>query len=189
MIQMNNILILCDIDGTLIDSDSLNSYSYRTAIEQLGFDVPPELKNIRRITEKELRSCMPSLSEEDVLQIKELKLDIFLKNINMLRLNSKLLDEISNSGAAVCICTSSKIERAESECKLLDIHYDAIISSTKTKAELERIVNELAEAFCDFEKIICYDDDEDVLKAAADCGFETVLIKFAKSDQKDLAML
>lgn len=175
---MKNTLILCDLDGTLIDSDKLNSYSYIAAIEQLGFDVPLELKDNKRITEKELRNCMPSLLEEDILHIKKFKLNIFLENINMLRLNSKLLNEITKSGATVCICTSSKIERATPECKFLDINYDAIISSKKTKAELERIINELAEKFCNFERIVCYDDDEDVLKVAADCGFETFLVKF-----------
>lgn len=178
MMKMNNTLILCDLDGTLIDSDKLNSYSYIAAIEQFGFDVPIELKDKKRITEKELRSCMPSLLEEEILQIKQLKLNIFLKNINMLRLNSKLLDEITKSYATVCICTSSKIDRAEHECKLLDIKHDAIISSKKTKTELERAVNELEGEFGNFERIICYDDDEEVLKAAADCGFETVLVRF-----------
>ncbi|MDE5770104.1 MAG: HAD hydrolase-like protein [Ruminococcus sp.] len=175
---MNNTLILCDLDGTLIDSDKLNSYSYISAMEQLGFDVPLELKDNKRITEKEIRNCMSSLSEEDVLYIKKLKLNIFLENINMLRLNLKLLDEITKSGATICICTSSKIERAVSECKFFDINYDAIISSKKTKAELERIVNELAEKFGNFERIICYDDDEDVLNVATDCEFETILVKF-----------
>ncbi len=175
---MKNTLILCDLDGTLVDSDKLNSYSYIAAIEQLRFDVPLELKEKKRITEKELRDRMPSLSEEDVLHIKTLKLNIFLKNINMLRLNSQLLDEIIKSGAIVCICTSSKIERAEPECKLLDIYYDALISSKKTKAEFEKIIKELTEKFGSFERIICYDNDENVLKTAADCGFETVLVKF-----------
>lgn len=178
MIKMNNILILCDLDGTLVDSDKLNSYSYLAAIEQLGFDVPLELKATKRITEKELRSCMQSLSEEDVTRIKKLKLDIFLEKINMIRLNSKLLDDIIKSDAIVCICTSSKKERAEPECKLLNINYDTLISSKKTKAELKRIINELIEKFGNFERIICYDNDENVLKTAADCGFETVLVKF-----------
>ena len=178
MIKMNNTLILCDLDGTLIDSDELNSYSYITAIEQLGFDVPSELKFNKRITEKELRNCMPYLSEENILQIKELKLNIFLENMNMLQLNSKLLDEITKLGATVCICTSSKIERAEPECKMLSINCDVIISSKKTKTDLERIVNELTEKFREFDRIICYDDNEDVIKAASDCGFETILIKF-----------
>lgn len=178
MIKMNKTLILCDLDGTLIDSDSLNSFSYISAIEQLGFDVPPELKDTKRITEIEIRSCMPSIIEDDILRIKELKLSIFLENINMLRMNTKLLDEITKSGAFVCICTSSKMERAEPECKLLDISYDAIFSSKKTKSELERIVNELAEKFCSFDRIICYDDNEEVLIAADDCGFETVFVKF-----------
>ena len=175
---MNNTLILCDLDGTLIDSDELNSYSYITAIERLGFDVPPELKFNKRITEKELRNCMPLLSEENILLIKELKLNIFLENMNMLRLNTNLLDEITKSDASVFICTSSKIERAESECKMLNINRDVIIPSKKTKAELNRIVNELAGKFCKFDRIICYDDNEDVIKAAAECGFETVLVKF-----------
>ena len=174
-------LYICDIDNTLLFTDSLNSESYVKSAEQLHIRLPKQIHNEPRITEQIIRKYLPDIEESTIKKLKCCKLKYFLNNLNKITINDNLLDLIKNQPGFLCLWTSSTEKRAIIECNTLKVPYDDLISVNKdliTDDRVKGIICAWAKKYKVPQKdILIVDDNETFLNRIRELGYKTLAIR------------
>ena len=82
--------VLWDLDGTLIDTADLHVYAFVEALKKMGYDVKEEhIEAFRKSLGKRfieiIRSVFPNMPEEDMERLKELRREIVLSRLDLIR--------------------------------------------------------------------------------------------------------
>ncbi len=82
-------ILIFDLDGTLVDTDTANLLSYTDAIQQImKIDINLSLYSNQRFTRKTLKNVLPRLSNMKYNEIIELKNNLFNEYLNKTKQNS-----------------------------------------------------------------------------------------------------
>lgn len=88
-------IVLCDMDGTLVDTDYANYLSYRRAIKDVTFGKHDVQFNSReRFNRETLKEQIPCLDDQQYEDIVALKAGFFCEYLRETRLNTDLADFI-----------------------------------------------------------------------------------------------
>jgi beta-phosphoglucomutase-like phosphatase (HAD superfamily) len=115
-------ILIFDLDGTLVDTDTANLLSYKDAIQQImNIDITLLLYSNQRFTRNVLKNIIPILSDIQYDEIIRLKNNLFNKYLNETKLNSytfEILQKYSGLNTII-LSTNSNKERA---IKVLKFH-------------------------------------------------------------------
>ena len=107
-------ILLFDLDGTLVNTDYANFLSYKMAIEQVKkTKLYLTFKPSKRVTREVIRVLVPSLSEEDYMEIVKIKENLYPDYLHETKLNimaASILDVFSNKERV--LITNSRKDRA-----------------------------------------------------------------------------
>lgn len=129
--ELNNrisprITILCDMDGTLVDTDYANYLSYRQAINEVThrkYDI--QFNPDKRFSRKDLKEQVPHLSDVAYKRIVLLKTEYFNSYLPETKLNSTLADIIrkysrTNETVLVTNCREERVIATLQYHRILD---------------------------------------------------------------------
>ena len=107
-------ILLFDLDGTLVNTDYANFLSYKMAIEQVKkTKLYLTFNPSKRVTREVIRVLVPSLSEEDYMEIVKIKENLYPDYLHETKLNimaASILDVFSNKERV--LITNSRKDRA-----------------------------------------------------------------------------
>ena len=111
----NNLVLIFDLDGTLVDTDEANFLSYKDAIKiimKIDINLSPYPQ--QRFTRKLLKQIIPRLSDNKYHQIIELKNKLFDKYLDKTKLNSIIVEILKKYRDinTLILSTNSHKERA-----------------------------------------------------------------------------
>ena len=113
---VNSHLLIFDLDGTLVDTDELNFFSYREAIQQvLKIDLALLHDKDRRFTREKLYSTIGDLSDQENQKIIEIKNNVYHKYLHKSKVNEYILRAIDrfSSNNIIVLATCSHRYRAK----------------------------------------------------------------------------
>lgn len=104
----NNILALfIDMDGTLIDTDTANTYAYNYAVQEvIGINMMHDLSLSERITTKDVQNAFPFLHKSIFQEIKKLKDKKYREYLFLTQRNQKIIDAISANPDKIIVLVS-----------------------------------------------------------------------------------
>lgn len=174
-------LIICDIDNTLLFTDKLNNNAYIYAAKILKIQLPDTVLNVPRITVSLIKKYAKNINNSTFEKLQEEKLNYFLCHLEQIEVNQKLLNEIKENSDFIYLWTSSNERRALTECCMLKIPFDELISFDKKNSSVKvlhkMIFGIMTKIKISSADIIVYDDDENFLNKIAQLGIKTVLVK------------
>ncbi len=140
-----NFILIFDLDGTLVETDTANLLSYKDAIQQImKIDINLSLYSNQRFTRKILKNILPKLSNMKYNEIIELKNKLFGKYLNETKLNSitfEILQKYSGINTII-LSTNSHKERAIKVLKFHNIfdkfNYRFYKDDIKSKKEMSK---------------------------------------------------
>lgn len=122
----SKIIILCDMDGTLIDTDYANYLSYKCAIEMVTCQRREiQFNSGRRIDRKRLKEIIPSLTDNQCKKIVSLKAEYYRKHLPETKVNIALANFIrkhsrTNQTVLVTCCREARAVETLQYHNLLD---------------------------------------------------------------------
>jgi beta-phosphoglucomutase-like phosphatase (HAD superfamily) len=136
-----NFILIFDLDGTLVDTDTANLLSYKDAIQQImKIDINLLLYSNQRFTRNVLKNIIPRLSNIKYDEIIRLKNNLFNKYLNETKLNSytfEILQKYSGINTII-LSTNSNKERAIKVLKFHNIYDKFNYRFYKDDVESER---------------------------------------------------
>lgn len=106
--------ILCDLDGTLVDTNYANFLSYNRAIEEMkGYKIDIQFSPTERFSRERLSEYIPQLTDTEYEKIIHLKSRYYKDFLPETRLNSKLADtlRIFSQNSEVILATTCRRKR------------------------------------------------------------------------------
>lgn len=89
----SGITVLCDLDGTLIDTDYANYVAYRRAVREVTqLDHQIEFTRGERVNRETVASQLPSLTDVQLERIVALKMEYFREHLPDTKVNDELVD-------------------------------------------------------------------------------------------------
>jgi len=108
----NDTIFLCDLDGTLIDTDETNFLSYQEAVKKVkNIDLKLLYKSNKRFTQEQLYQLIPSLTEYEFSKIVKIKKAVYVKYLDKTKVNIKTfeaIEQFSNTHKLILVTNSSK---------------------------------------------------------------------------------
>ena len=126
-------VLLCDMDGTLIDTDSCNTTSYKAAMEVVLGSSYAELFDEERIERTALYSKLSWISEEQLTQIVALKEKFYAKYIDEVEIipsTMEILKMFINANKTVLV---SNARRSRVMQTLQHLHIEGLFDAIVTK--------------------------------------------------------
>jgi len=113
--------ILCDLDGTLIDTDKANYLAYKEAVSKIK-KIDLVYNYNKRFTRDTLKLVLPNLSVKEFDEIIKIKTDIFQNYLEYTKLNIKFINYIKqiSKNNNIILATNSHRKKAD----LLLKHYN-----------------------------------------------------------------
>jgi beta-phosphoglucomutase-like phosphatase (HAD superfamily) len=111
----NKSLLIFDLDGTLINTDEVNFFAYKEAIQKVKkLDLHILHKNNERFTREKLYSMIEHLSAQEHKNIIEIKNDVYHKYLHKSKVNHYILEVIIKFAQTnkIVLATSSHKSRA-----------------------------------------------------------------------------
>lgn len=180
-----DILIICDMDGTLFDTSMSNYYAYRDACKELGYTVEEE-KFLKVFVGKNYKDFLPYFgvtSKEDMAKIHELKKAYYEKYMKCVSPNEKLIDflrESRNEAILAVATTASKKNSIEllSYFDILDM-FDIVLTQEdvgKLKPNPECYIKVMELAGISADRTVIFEDSGSGIKAALASGARYVRV-------------
>lgn len=117
---INNItdshLLVFDLDGTLVNTDIVNNFAYKEAIQQIiGLDLPIAHSKNERFTREKLFSVIDSLTDLQYEKIVEMKNSVYQKYLAMSEVNACVAGVIARyiNTNKIILATNGRKSRAE----------------------------------------------------------------------------
>lgn len=173
------VVVICDLDNTLIFTDDANNQSYIEVMGRHGYDTS-RLQSVKRVTSKYIHQSYPNISKFKLWQIKRCKLKTFMKNLYLINLNGSLMETIyKRTNLPVVIWTSSNRKRALAQIKYFNIKHDWIVFSQKdTATEISRVVSLIKKKYkANRHQILFYEDDLKTLSLLREIGAFTIKVQ------------
>jgi len=154
-----------DLEGTLVHTDALNSWSYNFALIEAGFS-PMEKK---RITRKDLATNFPQLNNNQIENIIKRKQELFVSNLDKLLPNLELINTLTKLDKSQCILwTASDDEKIKKILQYLGMsgRFRELVKKTdKIDADIKKI----SDIFnCQIDEITIYENDLQIIKILKD---------------------
>jgi len=112
----NQTVLIFDLDGTLIDTDSANFLGYKEAVLKIkGLDLDLLYSDAERFTREKLKKIIPNITKLEYKKVIETKNKVFYKYLNKTKINILYLEFIrkySKTNKIILATNSSKV-RAE----------------------------------------------------------------------------
>jgi FMN phosphatase YigB (HAD superfamily) len=112
----NQIVLIFDLDGTLIDTNSANFLAYKEAVLKVkGLDLDLLYLDTERFTREKLKKIIPNITNMEFKKIIEIKDKVFYKYLNKTKINIlylELIRQYSKTNKIILATNSSKV-RAE----------------------------------------------------------------------------
>lgn len=104
----NNIQALfIDMDGTLIDTDTANTYAYNYALQEvIGINMIRDFSLNKRITKKDVLKAFPFLHKSIYQEIKEIKEKKYKEYLFLTQRNQKIINDISANSDKTTVLVS-----------------------------------------------------------------------------------
>jgi len=164
--------ILCDLDGTLVNTDYANYLAYRLAVFEVTRGEMKLSFDEKRITREGLKERFPTLTDGQMKEIVSLKTNYFTQFRSVTRLNTALASLIAEHSLKndIVLLTCCRERRATEILEYYELleHFKKLIcweilhrSNSSNKYETAIRITEMPR-----ESIIVFDNDPSGVKAA-----------------------
>lgn len=154
---------ILDIDNTLFFTNELNNKAYIFALSSLGLKA---LVPCKRITRTVIASWYPSLRDEEMTAIIQLKQTYVGENLHLISINDDLHQLLQAVGPnMVGLWTAADPSRIKKILDYNDItNYSYIRFSNKSPNDICRGIQDFCQIFnCDKDQLCFYEDDKNVI--------------------------
>lgn len=133
-----NKLILCDLDGTLFDTTKVNYYSYKKALNELGYDMDYDFF-IKECYGKHYKTFLPiiGLNEEEMEKVHKIKKKTYSEYLNEAKVNVHLFNilELIKSEYYIALVTTASTKNSEEILKYFNKKglFDLIVAAEDIK--------------------------------------------------------
>lgn len=112
-VRMNKKLAIFDLDGTLFDTNLVNYYSYKMAIQSCGLDIKFDYEDFKEWNGRSYKEFLPNfISDKELIEkIHNKKIELYELNLNKSKINEHLftiIENIKNEYIIVLVTTASK---------------------------------------------------------------------------------
>lgn len=158
-----NSIILCDMDGTLIDTDQANSDAYKDAVNMvLKRHIECPSSSDDRITRSVLRRLFPAMDASVFQKIVQIKGALFPSHLHKTKVNRLLLEQLKKYRNVCPIylvtkCNDRRVDQLLKYHKLYGL-FDAIYSYQKEFEERGKYAVVMERQAFDPEQVIILDD-------------------------------
>lgn len=192
--------VLCDLDGTLLDSNAFHAEAWQRSLQEFGYTVSFEevVKQIGKGTEYLLerfipKERLPSIEEDIKAFQKRLFHREYIDRIVPFADARRLLERMRQQGLRIAVATSSSKDDLEAFKTILKIH-DLVEEDTtaddadKPKPEPDIFLAALAMLKLQPSEAIAFGDTPWDVEAARKAGLETIAVQsggWTRSELKD----
>lgn len=178
-------LIICDLDGTLVDTFEANYRAYSDAFESVGLALSREhYSDCFGLRFDNFMSAMGINNPEVRKRIKELKGEYYPRHFGYLKVNTPLIGLIRAfhlSGGKTAIASTAREKNLRNVIRYIGIeeYFDLILageSVNKGKPDPEIYLKVLQQLACKPEEALIFEDSEVGFKAAANAGIRYIKV-------------
>jgi beta-phosphoglucomutase len=168
--------ILCDLDGTLVDTDYANYLAYRLAVFEVTRGKIQLIYDEKRVTRRRLNKLMPTLTDAQLKEIALLKMNYFTQFLSVTRLNTMLASLIAehslkNDIVLLTYCRERRATAILEYYKLLKYFNKLICREVLSRnAAPNKYETAIRITGMHRESIIVFDNDHSGVAAAVDAG-------------------
>jgi len=172
----NDTIFLCDLDGTLIDTDEINFLSYQEAIKKVkNIDLKLLYKINKRFTQEQLCQLIPSIMEHEFNEIIKIKKSVYVKYLDKTKVNIKTfeaIEQFSNTHKLILVTNSSKNRAIQvlKYHKLINIFDYQFFKEDYTNISKDKFDYVIKKLNIDPKQIIVFENDTDEIKQAISSG-------------------
>lgn len=178
--------LLCDLDGTLVDTREANLTAYRKTFSefQIVYDDFELQSHIGLVPwQTLLKACCPDLGEDLAQKLVLYKRGIYHKYFNLVNVNLGLIDLIKSvrpeMKTAVVTSASKRSAYDILKAKSLEVHFDKIITSddcTRHKPHPQPYQMAAAAFGIDSEHCVVFEDSEPGIRSAELFGANVIKV-------------
>ncbi len=174
----NESLLIFDLDGTLINTDEVNFFAYKEAIQTVKkLDLTLLLKNHRRrFTRGDLFLAIKHLTSQEYSRIIEIKDDVYHKYLNKSEINTCVFDTLKRFSESnkVVLATNSHKVRADMVLKHHDLKsiFDHFFYKEDYKDDDNKFIHVLNSLNVDPDMAIVFENDSSEIERARIAGIK-----------------
>lgn len=179
-------LIICDFDGTLVDTRQANYFAYRDAMQESGYTLKAEQYNecfgLRFV---ELMAKLGIKDEQVMKKIKDRKAALYPSHFDKIKINKKLvgfIEAFKKSGGKTALASTASLKNIQNvlEFTRLNHLFDTIISGddiTKPKSDPECYIKAMQLLNVQPDECLIFEDAPIGIAAAAASGASYIVVK------------